>query len=71
MALESQCWTNAQYSRKECVEVVGISHQVDDKHLEAKMLSIFQKIGCTIAPESIGNCHQLGKANNRLKSIQN
>ena len=39
--LERQCWANAQYSRKECVEVVGISRQVDDKHLEAKVLSIF------------------------------
>ena len=43
VTLERQCRVNAQYSRKECVEVVGIPHQVDDKHLEAKVLSIFQK----------------------------
>ena len=24
VTLERQCWVNAQYSRKECVEVVGI-----------------------------------------------
>ena len=66
MALEHQCWANAQYSRKECVEVAGISPQVDDKHLEAKLLSIFQKVDCTIAPELIDDCHQLGKNNDRV-----
>ena len=64
--LERQCWANAQYSRKECVEVVGIPRQVDDKHLEAKVLSIFQKVGCTIAPEFTDDCHRLGKNNNRV-----
>ena len=34
VTLKRQCWANAQYSRKECVEMVGIPHQVDDKHLE-------------------------------------
>ena len=57
VTLERQCWANAQYSRKECGEVDGIPRQVDDKHLEAKALSIFQKVGCTIAPEFIDDCH--------------
>ena len=39
--LERHCWVNAQYSRNECVEVVGIPCQVDDKHLKEKLLSIF------------------------------
>ena len=43
------------------MEVVGIPCQVDDKHLEAKVLSIFLKVGCTIAPEFIDDCHRLGK----------
>ena len=65
VTLERQCWVNAQYSRKECVEVVGIPHQVDHKHLEARVLSIFQKVDCTIAPEFIDDCHRLGKSNDR------
>ena len=64
VTLERQCWANAQYSRKECVEVVGIPRQVDDKHLEAKVLSIFQKFGCTIAPEFIDDCHHRLRKNN-------
>ena len=35
--LEHQCWANAQYSRKECLEVVGIPRQVDDNLLETKV----------------------------------
>ena len=36
--LEGHCWANAQYSKKECVEVVEILRQVDDKHLEASQV---------------------------------
>ena len=64
--LERHCWVNAQYSRNECMEVVGIPCQVDDKHLKEKLLSIFQKVGCTIAAKFIDDCHQLGKNNDRV-----
>ena len=57
VTMERQCWANAQYSRRECLEVVGIPRQVDDKNLETKVLSIFQKIGCIIDPNFIDNCH--------------
>ena len=36
--LERQCWTNAQYSRRECLEVVGIPRSVDDNILEEKVI---------------------------------
>ena len=54
VTMESQCWANAHYSRRECLEVFGIPRQVDDKKLETKLLSILQKIGCTIDPFFIG-----------------
>ena len=57
VTMERQCWANAQYSRRECLGVVGIPQQVDDKNLETKVLSIFQKIGCIIDPNFIDNCH--------------
>ena len=66
MTLECQCWVNAQYSRKECVEVVSIPRQVDDKDLEAKALLIFQKVDCTIAPEFNDDCHRFGKNKDRV-----
>ena len=66
VTVEIQCWANAQYSRRECLEVAGIPRQVDDKNLETKVLSIFQKIGCTIDPTFIDDCHRLGKNNDRV-----
>ena len=66
VTMEHQCWTNGQYSRRECLEMAGIPQQIDDKNLEKKVLSIFQKIGCTIGPTFIDDCHQLGKNNDRV-----
>ena len=57
VTVERQCWGNAQYSRKECLEVAGIPQQLDDKNLMKKVLSIFQRIGCTIGPIFIDDCH--------------
>ena len=38
-----------------------------DKDLEAKVLSkVFQKFGCTIAPEFTDDCHRLGKNNDQV-----
>ena len=31
--MERQWWTNAQYSRRECLEVVGIPREVEQKDL--------------------------------------
>ena len=66
VTLERQCWANAQYSRKECLEVVGIPRQVDGNLLETKLLSIFEKVGCTIDPGFIDDFHRLGKNSDRV-----
>ena len=50
VTLERQCWANAQYSRKECLELVGLPHQMDDNQLVKKVLSILGKVGFTIDP---------------------
>ena len=46
--LERQYWANAQYSRRECLEVVAMPRQVDDNQLETKVLSIFEKVAKSI-----------------------
>ena len=61
VTVERKCWANIQYSRRECLEVTEITRQVDDKNLETKVLPFFQKIGCTIDPTFIDDCHRLGK----------
>ena len=69
--LERQCWANAQYSRRECLEVAGIPESVKQNELENKSLRtfnkslrIFKKVGCDIPSDNIEACHRVGKYNN-------
>ena len=32
VTMERQCWANAQYSKRACLEVAGIPRQVEDKN---------------------------------------
>ena len=57
--VERQCWANAQYSRRECLEVVGIPSSVNVKDLEGKVCTIFNRIGVAIKPDDIEACHRL------------
>ena len=61
--LERQCWANAQYSRRECLEVSGIPNSVKQDELEDKVLTIFKKVGCDIKSENIEASHRVGRQN--------
>ena len=50
---------NAQYSRRECLEVVGISPSVNIKDLEVKVGTVFNRIGVAVKPDDIEACHRL------------
>ena len=43
--LKRQCWVNAKYSRRECLDIVGIPCEVSGEILEEKVLNIFGKLG--------------------------
>ena len=43
--LERQCWANAQYSRRECLELAGIPSTVGHDELEGKVVDILNKVG--------------------------
>ena len=64
--LERQCWANAQYLRRECLEVVGITRSVDDNTLEEKVIQVFEKVGCNIDSSNIETCHRITKMNDRV-----
>ena len=64
--MERQCWANAQYSRRECLEVVGIPDSVQNNELEDKVLIIFKKIGSEVSPSDIEACHRLKKDNDKV-----
>ena len=42
--LERNCWSNEQYSRRECLEVAGIPDNTEDNKLEETVLNVFKKI---------------------------
>ena len=42
---EWQCWANAQSSRRECSEVVGIPTPIPNDLLEANVSKVFDKLG--------------------------
>ena len=55
--MECQNWAITKYSKRECLEVVGIPREVEQKDLEGKMLSLLEKVGCKIDRDNIGDCH--------------
>ena len=61
--MEHQCWDNAQYLRRECLEVASIPKEVEQKDLESKVLSVLEKVGCKTDPDNIKDCHRLNKKN--------
>ena len=61
VSLERQYWANAQYSIRECLDILGISPEVSGEVLEEKILNIFDKIGCSISPDYIESCHRISK----------
>ena len=64
--LEKQCWANAQYSRRECLELVGIPSSIEHDQSEDKAVEIFNKVGCNIMKENVEACHRIGKNSDRV-----
>ena len=58
--MECQCWANAQYSRRECIDIIGIASKVKAEYLKEKVVNIFEKLGCSIPPNRIV-CHRVSK----------
>ena len=61
VTLDRQCWLNAQCSRRECLDIVGIPREVIGEVLEETVLNIFDKLGCIICPDHMEACHHTSK----------
>ena len=57
--MEGQCWANTQYSRRKCVEIVGIPSSVHQNQLEDSDCKIFDKLNCNIVKDNLEDCHGL------------
>ena len=51
--MEKQCWTDAQYSRIECMETVGIPSSVHRNQLED-----FDKLNYNVVEDNIEDRHR-------------
>ena len=51
--MERLYWANAQYSRREYVEIVGISSSVHHNQLEDSVCEIFDKLNCNVGLSSL------------------
>ena len=61
-----QCWANAQYLRRECMEVIGIPKTVESKDLEHIVYKVFNSIGFDIEKDRIEDCHHLTKSDRTI-----
>ena len=57
--METICYANNQYSRKECLEISGIPASFADDRLESKVLEILQENEVSIDPSLFEDCHQV------------
>ena len=62
---ERLSWGNAQYARRECLELTGINPNIEDNNLEKKVLEIFKKIEVNIDTGLVESCHRLKSRSNR------
>ena len=59
--MERHCWANVQYSRQECLDIIGIPSEVDVDVLKEKVANIFEKLGCNIPSNRIEACQRISK----------
>ena len=59
VATEHQCWENAQYSRRDTLEMVGIPMSFRDNVPEQKVCDVIHEIGVDICDRDIQACHRL------------
>ena len=63
---ERQFWANVQYSRRECVEVIGSPKTVESKDLKHTVYKVFNSIGFDIGEDRIEACHRLTKSDRTI-----
>ena len=64
--LQRQCWANAQYSRRECLEIAGIPSNIEYSKLEEKVVQVLNKVGCNVICDNIEACHRISRKSNQV-----
>ena len=61
-SMEKDLWDNAQYTRRNNIELSGISDTIDDDELEESVVGILNAIGVNCTVNDIEACHRLPHA---------
>ena len=69
VVLERKCHANEQYSRRECLEISGISAEVGDKDNEKKVLEILDTTDAPVNTNSVEECHRIPSKDSSKKVI--
>ena len=67
--LERKCWSNKQYSRRECLEISGIPPDTEAGKLGETLLKVFEKLDVDVYPKNVEGCHWLKTRNSSKKVI--
>ena len=59
VSLEWQCWSNCQYSRRECLELTVLPESIENSELEDAALQLFKKLDVEVDLSNIEDCHWL------------
>ena len=51
-SLEHQCWSNSQYSRRECLKLTGISETSENNTVESTVLKTFERLEIKMDPSN-------------------
>ena len=71
ISLERQCWSNSQYSRRECLEMTGLPDNINSEDLEEKILMILEKLEVTEDSSNVEDYHLLPGNQNKRFIIKN
>ena len=69
VVLERKCWSNEQYSRRECLEISGIPSDTEADELEEMVLKGFEKLDVDVDPKNVKDCHWLKNRNSSKKVV--
>ena len=69
--IERDIHLQEQYSRRECLEIVGIPAEIADKDLESKVCDVMKEIGVDLSGSDIQACHRLRKKDRTIIKFTN
>ena len=70
IVLEHKCWSNEQYSRRECLEISGIPSDTEAGELQETALKVFEKFDVDVDPKNVEDCHWLKTRNSDNQIIK-